>query len=214
MSALYQATLGGMVAPDEAIGYEPVTRAVRLLLADRLADELAVEAERWRSADLQLQQMGFDPGVGQIDLEPIPNSHLHEGPHESLLMAPAESFPNVSMMAYLHAPSASQMFDTFDSHDITLFVETMVKSGPVTPGTEVAHETIVHRRIQRTTEAVNRVVRGDLTLLGTVMPQELPPRGGIGRQAWVQNNQNETGQRFMWHGSRLQYTLKRATTIG
>jgi hypothetical protein len=47
-------------------------------------------------------------------------------------------------------------------------------------GTEVAHETIVHRRIQRTTEAVNNVIRRDATLLGTVLPQQAPCRGGIG----------------------------------
>lgn len=212
MSALYAATLGNWHIPDEALGYEPVGRAARLLLSRDLDEELATQESRWHSADLKLQEFGFDPGVGQVDLEAIPNSHLHEGPHESLLESPATSFPNVSMMAYQHVPTTIAIFDQLYTYDLTLFVETMVKSGPVSPGTQTAHETIVHRRIQRTTEAVNNVIRRDKSLLGTVLPQQAPCRGGIGRVSWIKNENGEAGQRYMWHGSRLQYTLQRAST--
>lgn len=211
MSALYSATLGNWQIPDESIGYEPIGRAVRLLLSRDLDDELAAQEGKWRSADLKLQTLGFDPGVGQVDLERIPNGHLHEGPHESFLESPASSFPNVSMMAYQHAPTTISIFDQLYTYDVTLFVETMVKSGPVTRGTETAHETIVHRMIQRTTEAVNNVIRRDKSLLGTVLPQQAPCRGGIGRQAWIKSDNGEVGQRYMWHGSHLQYTLQRAS---
>lgn len=214
MTAIFQAALGGLHVPDSSIGFEPVGRAVRLLLSRDLNAELTRQQSKWHQADLDLQALGFDPGVGQVDLEHIPNGHLHEGPHESLLEAPAASFPNVSMMAYQHVPTATSLFDQLYTYDITLFVETMVKSGPVARGTEVAHETIVHRRIQRTTEAVNNVIRRDATLLGTVLPQQAPCRGGIGRVAWVKNENGEAGQRYMWHGSRLQYTLQRASTRG
>lgn len=214
MSALFPAALGNVQVPDAAIGWEPVSRAVKLLLSRDLSAELTKQEVKWHSSDLKMQELGFDPGVGQTDLEPIPNSHLHEGPHESFLEASADKFPNVSIMAYLNTPSASQLFDSLDTSDITLFVETMVKAGPVAAGTETAFETLVHRRIQRTTEAVNNVIRRDATLLGTVLPQQLPPRGGIGQQSWIRPSPNEGGQRFMWHGSRLQYTLQRASTTG
>jgi hypothetical protein len=214
MSALFPAALGNVLTPPAAIGWEPVSRAVKLLLSRDLAAELARQEGFWRTSDLQMQSLGFDPGVGQVELEPIPNSHLHEGPHESLLEAPAGAFPNVSIMAYLNVPSASQLFDVMDTSDLTLFVETMVKAGPVAPGTEAQFETIVHRRIQRTTEAVNNVIRRDATILGTVLPQQYPPRGGIGRQSWVKPSPSEGGERHIWHGSRLQYTLQRASTTG
>jgi hypothetical protein len=215
VSALFQATLGGLHMPDSSIGFEPIGRAVRLLLSRDLEDELARQESKWRDADLHLQSLGFDPGVGQVDLEPIPNGHLHEGSHESLLEATASAFPNVSMMAYQHVPTVANLFDQLYTYDVTLYVETMVKSGPVAPGTEVAHETIVHRRIQRTTEAVHNVIKGDATLLGTVLPQQAPCRGWIGRVSWIKNDgAGETGQRVLWHGSRLQYTLQRASTRG
>jgi hypothetical protein len=215
MSApVFQAVLGGLLAPDGAIGFESIARAVRVILARDLNDEIDRVAERWRTSDLQMQEMGLDPEVGQIDVEHIPVAHLHEGPHESLLDAPASAFPNVSMMSYLTAPSTSQGFDQFDSNDISLFIETMVVAGPVPKGLETNFETIVHRRIQRTTEAVNNVVRRDKTLLGTVLPQQNPARGGIGKQSWVRPDHNEKGPRHIWHGSRLQYTLQRASTTG
>jgi hypothetical protein len=210
---LHEAVISNRQLPEGMIGFEPVTRSTRLLLARDLNTEIDQQSERWNQADLYLQQLGFDVGVGQIDIEHIPNDHIHEGPHESFLMAPAEAFPNISIMAYVTTPSPSQAYDTLDSHDLVLFVETMVRAGPVAVGTEVQFETIVHRRIQRTTESVNAVIRRDTTLLGSVSPQQLPARGGIGKQAWIQNVNNETGQRYMWHGSRLEYRLQRFSTI-
>jgi hypothetical protein len=214
MTALFQTALGGQLAPNSMIGFEPVSRAVRLLLARDLNAEIERMSDIWKAADLEMQEMGLDPDVGQVDVDLIPLGHLHEGPHESLLDAPASAFPNISMMSYLTAPSPSQGFDPFDSNDLTLFVETMVVAGPATKGLETAFETIVHRRIQRTTEAVHTVIRRDKTLLGTVLPQQFPVRGGIGRQSWIRPNKDEKGPTYIWHGSRLQYTLQRASTTG
>jgi hypothetical protein len=164
---------------DNFIGFEPVTRAARLVLFQGLDDE--------------------------IDRQP---ENLHEGPHRSLLEQPIEAFPNCSVMAYVTIPSGEQ-FDQFDTSDITLFAETMVIAGPVPKGQEVPFETIVHRRIQRTTEAVNAVIKRSGTLLGTVNPIQSMPRGGIGNSSWLRPQEKGSGPRYLWHGSRLQYTLQR-----
>jgi hypothetical protein len=213
VTALFQATVGNWQIPDAAIGCEPLGRAVRLLLARDLNAELDVQEGKWAGADLQMQERGFDPGVGQVELEKFEAARLYEGPHESLIEAPASAFPNASIMAYQHRPTSVQLFDQLVSYDLTLFVECMVKAGPVADGQLAAFETIVHRRIQRTTEAINNVIQRDATLLGTVLPQQLPPMGGIGRVAWVKPD-GKSGSRHLWHGSRLQYTLQRASTTG
>jgi len=212
VTALFQAALGNLPVGG-MIGFEPISRATRLLLARDLNAEIDSQSDLWRAADLQMQQLGFDEGVGQVDIEHVPDSHLHEGPHESLLQAPPSSFPNVSMMAYDLRQATSQFFDSMNTGDVTLFIETMVKAGPVPSSLESAFETIVHRRIQRTTEAIARVMAGDPSILGTCVPQvPMPlPRGGIGRQAWISNVQADGGLRYLWHGSRLQYTLQRVT---
>lgn len=214
MSAVaFDALVGNRGLIEGLIGFEPVTRAGRLILAQQLNDELLVESDRWRAPDLALQEMGFDAGVGQVDLEPVQTANFHEGPHQSFLLAPPERFPNVSVMAYLSAPAGSQLLDQADTHDITFYVEIMVKAGPVAEGAETAFETIVHRRIERTTEAVNRVIRRNTTMLGTVLDQQLPARGGIGAQAWIRGGDKGTGPRYLWHGSRLQYTFQRISSL-
>lgn len=194
---------------ENQIGFEAVSRACRLLLARDLNDMIVTQSDRWRETDLALQRLGLDPGVGQVEVEAVPLDHFHEGSHESFLTSPHTAFPNVSCAGYVAVPSGEQ-FDQFDSHDITLFIETMCIAGPVLEGSETAYETIVHRRIQRTTEAVNATILapGNRTLLGTVSPIQLPPRGGIGNASWLRR-EGGTGPRYLMHGSRLQYTLQR-----
>lgn len=204
----YEALIGNRGGLESLIGFEPVTRGARLVLFEGLNAELDHQKERWDTADLELQSLGLDPGVGQIDLQHVETANLHEGPHRSILEAPPEAFPNVSVMAYLVVPSGSQ-FDQFEAADITLFAETFVNAGPVENGQELAFETIVHRRIQRTTEAVNNCLMRSATLLGTVNPIQTLPRGGIVNASWSKYKDGSSGKRYLVHGSRLQYTLQR-----
>lgn len=192
---------------EDQIGFEAVTRAARLVLVKDLNENIARQAERWLQEDLALQRLGLDPGVGQIEVHPIELANFHEGPHESLMAARPEAFPNVSVMAYVTTPSGEQ-FDQFDTSDLTLFVETQVIAGPVPQGQETAYETIAHRRIERTTEAVHATIKRSGTLLGAVDPPRLPPRGGIGPATYLKR-QDGNEPRSIIHGSRLQYTLQR-----
>lgn len=209
MTQLVDALVGRSNFLEEGIGFEPTARAARMLLLDRLNDEIDAVSERWMSADLALQSLGMDEGVGQVEVEHVAPENFHEGPHQALIEAPPEKFPNISVMAYMTVPSASQFADQIDSSDITLFVESMAIAGPVPDGQEVAFETIVHRRIQRMTEAVVAVIASDRMLLGTAHDLRLPPRGGIGKNTWLRAKDKGSGPRYLWQGSRLQYTLQR-----
>lgn len=207
----YEAIVGNRPFLESMIGWEPVGRAARLVLLQNLNDEIARQQELWTAADTALDQLGLDPGVGVVAVTPVPTGNFHEGPHKSLIEGGPEMFPNVSVMAYVTIPSASQMFDQADSSDLTLFVETMAIAGPVTAdgSNKTAIETIAHRRIQRMTEAVNNVIRTSANLLGAVLPIQGQPRGGIGSASVLKSTQAGKGPQHIWHGSRLQYTLQR-----
>jgi hypothetical protein len=211
MSA-FDALIGNRDFIEDMIGFEPLSRATRLVLYEQLNDEIARQQERWALADLELQRLGLDPDVGQVEVEQIPTANFFEGPHKSLLTSPIERFPNISTAAYMTVPSAEQ-FDQIDQNDLSLFVESMAIAGPVPDGLEVAYETIVHRRIQRMTEAVAAVIRRSGTLLGTVNPIQMPPRGGVGNASWLGKKDKGAGERYLWQGSRLQYTLQRHAAI-
>lgn len=197
---------------ETMIGFEPVSRAARLVLYEGLNAEIASQQSRWMAADLELDRLGLDPGVGQVTVDPVPTANIFEGPHKSLVDSPIGRFPNISVMAYMTVPSPEQ-FDQFDTHDLTLFVESMAIAGPVVSGAETAYETIVHRRIQRMTEAAAAVIRRSGTLLGTVNPIQMPPRGGVGNASWLRPKEKGAGVRHVWQGSRLQYTLQRHAAI-
>lgn len=207
--AQFDALVGNRPHLESGIGFEPAARAAKLLLLDRLNDAIDAQNDLWRRADEANDALGLDPGVGVIEAEHVQPQNFHEGPHKSLVEAPPEAFPNVSVMAYMTVPSASQFGDQVDSSDITLFVESMAIAGPVPDGLETAYETIVHRRIQRMTEAVASVIGSDPTLLGTVHYMSLPPRGGVGQNAWLRREGRGAGSKHLWQGSRLQYTLTR-----
>lgn len=210
----YHALIGNRGLTQSLIGFEPATRAMRLVLAQDLNAEIDRQSQSWYAADLELQALGFDAGVGQVDVEHVDAAHLHEGPHLSFLKAPPEAFPNVSVMAYLVVPAPTSAFgDQVDSSQLTLSVESMVKAGPIGEGLDTAFETIVHRRIQRMTEAVNAVMRRNPTLLGVVAPIQEPARGGIGQHSVIKREEKGAGPRFIWQGSRLEYTAQRASTF-
>jgi hypothetical protein len=205
---LSQALTGNRGLLEDQIGFETIGRAARLVLAQGVNEQIVKQSDRWGMEDLALQAMGMDPGVGQVDIDEVPIGHIHEGPHQSILLAPPEAFPCISVMAYVSVPSGEQ-FDQIDQSDITLFVETYCLAGPVPDGSDTAYETIVHRRIQRTTEAVHATLKSSPSLLGTTHPMSLPPRGGIGNASWLSRGDGGTGPRYLRHGSRLQYTLQR-----
>lgn len=213
MTAL-SALVGAQGAIGGYIGFEPATRAMRLIMASKLNDEIDAQASRWEHADLALQDLGFDAGVGQVEVEHVEKINIFEGPHTSYLFAPPEGFPTISLMAfYTQATPGSSAGDQYDTSQLTLAVETFVKAGPVPKGVELAYETIVHRRIQRTTEAVNAVMRRDPMLMGTVMPVPVPPRGGIDQVMWMRRDDKNT-DRHMIQGSRLEYRAERAASFG
>lgn len=204
----FEAIVGNRGFLEAGIGWEPVTRAAALVLFEGLNDMIDQVSEIWKPADLKLQELGMDSGIGQIEVEHVKAADFHPGPRRTMIEQPPERFPCISAFAYMSVPSASQ-FDQFDSSDITLFVESMATSGPIEAGTELAHEAIVHRRISRMTEAVAATIARSGTLLGTVEPFTRPPRGGIGNNSWLKGQGSGTGPRHLWQGSRLQYTLKR-----
>lgn len=193
---------------EDQIGFETIGRAAQILLFERLNENILHEQERWRLEDIRFQELGLTPGIGDIDLELVEPENFHEGPHKSVLEAPPDAFPCISVMAYYMQQDAEQ-WDQFDSYGMRLYVETLVKAGPVPEDAEISYETIVHRRIQRTTEAVHATFMSDRKLRGTVNDLSTQPRGGIADSSWVRRESKGQGPRYLWQGSRLEYSLQR-----
>lgn len=191
-------------------GFESVGRAARLVIADGIEDAIERVQAMWLIADELLEDYGMDAGVREADVESIETVNVFQGPHKSLAASPITRFPNVSVTAYATRPSAlDARQDHMDVAELSLLVEVMVKAGPIEDD-PLFIESLVHRRIERTSEAVLMVLRESGTLLGTV-DRVGQPRGGIVNQSWTRNEarEGETGKTYVLHGSRFTYALTR-----
>lgn len=200
------ALVGNSPYLETIIGFEPPARAVELMMKSSLNAQLVEQMDYWAGADLDLQQ-SWGSELGETKLEEFDDKNIVAGPRRSVIEAPPDRFPALSAMSYITNPKVEQI-DTYDTYEFRLFIEVFVKTGPITDPVLEQHEQILGRRIQRSTEAAHRVIWRDRTLMGTVREIHLPPRGGIGNQQWVKHA-DEAGNRYLWQGSRLEYTLQR-----
>lgn len=195
------------------IGFEIVSRAAVRQMREKLNDELERQEDLHAQEDLEEQeQTGWS--IAQIDLERFEPINIQDGPHKSIVTAPPDRFPFLSVMAYLTTPKAEQS-DHFHENTIRMILEIFVKVGPVVEGAELDNETILHRRCARTSEAANAVIMNDPSLRGTV-PDRIrnPARGGLGNNAWMKYGDAAAhGPRYMWQGARLEYTLQRQSAV-
>lgn len=188
-----------------SVGLETIQRAALLQLKNGLNDAIqAIEAE-WTPLD-----QAYATAMGQTyvatTLETVPEGSFMEGHRPSLMEAPIEKYPNVSCMAYTAMPSTDQI-DQADMFNDQLYIELMVKSQVFSSDAdEVSAETIVNRRIQRMTDAVRRVISADLTLGGQSLALQDPPTINI-TDAFIRRFEKSRGDRWLWQGSRIEYTV-------
>jgi hypothetical protein len=166
---------------EDQIGFETVGRAARLVLAQNVNEQITKQAERWHAEDLALQSLGFDPGVGQIEVDEIPIGHIHEGPHQSILTAPPESFPCISVMAYVSVPSGDQL-DRMDQSDLTL-----LSRPTVWPAQSQMDQT--------------RPTRPSFTGESRGLPRQFMPRSRRTRRYWARSAERPPAQG--WNRKRL-----------
>lgn len=192
-------------------GFEAVTRAARLVLAGSLNDEIDGQQQRWLQADEDFEAAGFDVGIREAGVDHVQAPNIFGGPHKSLVASPLSYFPNVSVTTYAARPSAlDPMSDRMRVVELTMLVETMVYAGPRTDDNALFVESLVHRRIERTSEAVIAAIEKSKNLYATVdsIPQ---PRGGLVNASWTRTEdaEGDAGAIYVLHGSRFQYALTR-----
>ncbi len=205
--------IGNRGLPEDMFGFGVVGRAAKLVLVDGLNQQILREQERWSMADEEYEAAGHDVGALEVGIDQVLPHNIFVGPHKSLLESPVDRFPSVSVTAYASRPAPSDpLEDRGDVVEITMLVELSVISGPCPRGQNLLYETIAHRRVERTTEAVLRTIRLSGNLLGTV-DSVTQPRGGIVNTSWIKDSKSGHGLRYVLHGSRFQYALTRRMSI-
>jgi hypothetical protein len=184
------------------LGLERVGRETLIILMETLNDELANQDVIWAPLDEDLANRRGVP-YSPITLETIAPENFHLGHRPSLIEAPVEGYPNVSVITDRAGPSPFEAADQMDDYMLRLAVEIMVKS--------IDSEEEVNARVQRMADAVNVCVMSNVTMRGvfneitdtpTVLLTEVFPR----------KENTSYGATFMWQGARIEYpVLKEAS---
>ena len=202
---------------DKGLGLERIQREAFLVLFNNLNQEIAILESAWTTLDNELAVAtgrDFDP----ITLERVEDFNFHMGHRPSLIEAPIQRYPNVSVMAYQVRPEGVNQIDQMAQSLDRLFIEVMVKSPQYATSTEEANdgqveaERIVNARVQRLTDAVNNVIQNKRTLNGTVQDIIGIPSVIIS-DVFPRASHTSYGQPWLWQGSRLEYEVSKLSHL-
>lgn len=186
------------------IGLELIQRAALVHLFNNLNTALSERAEYAHESDEALASyMGVQ--YEKTEIEEIANENFYEGHRPSLIKAPIENYPNISVWSVRATPHPESAFsDHTNIWNVLLFVEIMCKSE--------RDEGEVNRRIIRTTEAVNAVMQSDPTLGGscTGFTTDVTPSLS---DVFMRKRDTSYGDPWFWQGARLEYVVRKDAVL-
>ena len=188
-------------------GLEHIQRAAFYQIWDRLNWAIGVQEAAWAESDRALaEHMGIPHQAVEIERiakdDPI---NFYEGHRPSLIKAPVEQYPNVSVWTVRGtANPESAASDHTNVWNILLFVEVMCKS--------LTDEGTVNKRIVRTAEAVNTVMQQDPTLGGvaTGFTTDVTPNLS---DVFTRRENTSYGSVWHWQGARLEYVVRKDSVL-
>jgi hypothetical protein len=198
------------IATDFNVGLEEIATSAFSVLHGALNAELAqIEAAKV-VADAQLDEMRGRVPV-PVTLEPVERGNFHLGHIPSLIEddTPLDSYPNVSVMAYRAQPAAfSPLQDQATTYVDSLYVEVLVKAGPMDRSEPYRQAEICDKRIWRTAEAVVAVLLRNPTLGGTIAGLE-DPTVIISEVFTRPQSDSNTEIDWFWQAGRVEFAISK-----
>lgn len=181
------------------LGMERVAREALIILIETINDALPEQDDYWAPLDEELADLrGVD--YAPITLEPVDLTNFYLGHQPSLIKAPVERYPNISVMADHAGTEGDNDYDQGEAYGLRVWVELMAKS--------VTGEEEVNARIQRMTDAVNICMVSNPTLRGTIHGYDGPPSADIG-EVFTRKERTTYGAEWFWQGARLEYRVRK-----
>ena len=192
------------------IALEQMSRATVEILYDNLNTQIDNQNSIWIARDNE-----FFTHVNRTNLniaaEHVDPSNLFYGHIPSLIDAPIERYPNVSVMTFNVIPVAGED-DSMEEYALRMAIEIMVKSDAAATDkySEIDDDTalIVNSRLLRTVSAVRECLadRSNRNLNNTVPKFGNTPIMNIG-DVWAAKVDRGHQARFFWQGARLEYRI-------
>jgi hypothetical protein len=182
---------------------QQIEREALLILFNGLNDKINEMMPTWEDEDDNLW-ISLNKGSQDWSIEEIDEDNFYAGIIPSLINAPKDNYPNVSVICYQGQPTDSSD-DTGELYKYTLNVEIMVKSGSFTEDYDVNLQQQVNTRIQKTVEAAHLTILDDRTLNNTVS-QIGAPSFSVG-DVFVRREDGGRAPKWYWQGGILIYDI-------
>lgn len=188
-------------------GMEHIQRAALYVVMQEVNPALVRVAAAWSQSDedlAELRDVDYVPTV----LEPVELEHFYDGHRPSLIGAPIDKYPNVSVMVGRTTISpGSGQYDHQSAYRVPMLVEVMVKA------TEDEGEETCNRRAHRMVEAVHAVIVANETLGGLVSGFDTEPTGST-TQLFARKKEPHHGDKFLWQGGRIDCIYRKESSRG
>jgi len=198
------------ILTDETTGLETLQRAIVGILHANLNAELVSSEAIWDAADVAYAaQMNQVPIV--VTLEPVQDNNFWSGHKPSLITRGPDFFPSVTVMAFGSGPGGDTGIDQAYGVSDKVAIETLVKSG-FYPDDDISGigESIVNARIQRTTDAILKVMAHNRSINGLVAHITETPNVMVSEVFAVSDDRSG---RWYWQGSRIDLTVTRVSQV-
>jgi len=205
-----------LLVDTPSAGLEEIQRSAFFVLFDTLNVAIAKVNDAWVASDESFALHTGRPFVPVLTEAVLPDNFI-EGHRPSLIEAPIDNYPNVSVMAYRASPGpGSELYDHQEKYRVNLVVETMVKA------TEEEGESVCNSRAKRMVQAVNTCLMDNPTLGGvvsgfdgtpTVSVTELFTRKDRGGDASSRGARAAYGPSWFWQGGRLEYVVRKEAVM-
>lgn len=184
------------------LGMERVAREALIVLIETINDVLPDLDSHWAPLDLELHiaRGGDVSDFTPIVLETVELNNFYLGHQPSLIKAPVDGYPNVSVMADHAGVEGDNDYDQGEAYGLRVWVELMVKS--------IVSEEEVNARVQRLADAANICMVSNPTLRGTVHGYDGPPTADVG-EVFTRKERTTYGDQWFWQGARLEYRVRK-----
>ena len=189
---------------NSTTGLEQAQRAAYLVLFDHLNDAIGFVETNWSQSD---QQTALHTGFPYVPLliERIENQNFYEGHRPSLIQAPVEKYPNISVWGVNSNPSEeSAISDHVDIWENMIWIEVMTKS--------LESEEAVNKRTIRTAEAIHLVMTNNPTL-GGVASGLTDDVSFAMSEVFLRRENTSYGTNWFWQGARLEYVVRKDAVL-
>src|SRR5581483_755516 len=189
--------------------------AAKVQVQRHLEEECDRQEAFWQRRMSDLGELLQQTALPAPRINRVSPRNIFTGPRPSLLQAPIEFWPSITVRCGDLRPDRSDQKDQFDTFDCDFYVEVMCYGGPIDRENLHLQEGIdtegnVNMQVHLLSGAVQMCIRRDPSLGGAILPIKYPPAIRPTFPTAVPGvDQERTGDYYLYQGRQHHYIITR-----